>query len=231
MFFVALFMVGIVSIAGGAIVVLLFVVRTAPAAVSSMDAGVTVVVPVASAASAAPDVAATPAVVPTAAASVVHPMAIPKATKPASKTGNCMCAPKTGSTSSLCPKEKLEPSHCGCQSVPGSFSLCPVPWTSAGCPSSDTFGKTNTAKDGDPCTGFNGGTKADGSYTNETLTGILTSCRPCTENDTYMGKIGAPCVGYRNERQPVDGVVDCSNLEFDCKRGDANACTALASHK
>ena len=79
-----------------------------------------------------------------------------------------------------------------------------------------------TAKDGDPCTGFSGG---------NTTTGKLARCAICSDVDTYAGREGTPCVGFRSDRTSVAGKVDCSNLAFDCKRGVASACAALAAHK
>jgi hypothetical protein len=237
-FFIVLFLVGILGIAGGAIVVLYFVVgrdnTTSPiAALDAAQAAKPSVSTAAPTASDTPD-ASSPHVLATHAAVAHTALALIDGGKSTGATRGvgCLCHPNTAPTSSLCSKEQLGPSLCSCNAVVGSTTLCPVPWTAGGCPTAGTFGKTLTAKDGDPCTGYNGGTKQDGSFTNEKLDGRLASCSPCVDVYGFQGKIGSPCVGYRNERVPVAGTVDCTNLEFDCNRsGIQSACTELATHK
>jgi hypothetical protein len=87
-----------------------------------------------------------------------------------------------------------------------------------------------TAKDGDPCDGFNGDTRRDGTMLNTHLTGALYACDVCDEKMQYFTPEGSACVGYRNERKPVAGVVNCDNLRFECGRGDNAACDDLPRH-
>jgi hypothetical protein len=145
-------------------------------------------------------------------------------------TLGCMCRGKDA----MCPKDRLQPSQCSCKTVPDGYSLCPDPWTASGCPRERAFGNTNTAKEGDPCTGYNSGTDHSGKFTNEHMSGRHFVCSVCAYDDlsTFGGKEGSACVGYTTSRVPIAGVVDCSNLAYACKRNDdPAACAALATHK
>ena len=90
------------------------------------------------------------------------------------------------------------------------------------CPEGQEEYASPTAKDNDPCNGFSG---------TDPQPGKLYDCSLCTSAETYLGRDRSPCTGFRGDRTSAVGTVDCSNLDFDCKRGVASACTTLAQHK
>ena len=142
----------------------------------------------------------------------------------------CLCMPPTPPNYSLCAKERLKPAKCRCES--DSVTLCPVPWTSdpLTCANIDSFGSTMASRDGDPCAGYSSDTNTDGTLRNSHLTGSLAGCHACDEVMDYFGLEGSACVGYRNDRKPLTGIVDCDNLRFRCRRNDKAACDDLTRH-
>jgi hypothetical protein len=219
-FFIAMFFLLLLGMAAGAFAVFFLVVR--PRAAQS-PAGV-------------PAIAST--IAPPPPASELAPLVsiAPSATSaPSAQRANppnkfgCLCMPLTGETNSMCSKDSLGPSACDCEDESG-HTLCPVPFTSFYCAKAKGFGGP-TAKDGDPCDGHVGNTLLDGGFSNEKLRGKLANCSPCENTETFSGKVGAPCIGYRSERVPIQGRVSCSNLEWDCRRGDQSKCTELRARQ
>src|SRR5258708_28483901 len=168
--------IGMPAVAAGGIVVLAVIGRIGASAppIAMLDAAV----PAKPALSVTPQLAAVDASS-TAPIPIPQPAAHGVATThkiPAStRAGACLCHPNSGMTSSLCAKDQLGPSSSRCESVINNgMTLCPVPWALPdGCPTSSKYGGTPTAKDGDACTGFNGGAMKDGSYSNGKLEGRL----------------------------------------------------------
>ena len=145
----------------------------------------------------------------------------------------CLCKPVSGPTSSLCAKTALaRPRQCKCYAAIGG-DLCRVPWTgttsTATC-SDHVFGNTLTSKDGDSCDGYSEASRGE-DLLNPHATGELESCSPCVPADVFAfyGPEGAPCVGYRNERVPIAGTIDCNNLRYDCRNGNQAACAQVGN--
>ncbi len=141
----------------------------------------------------------------------------------------CLCLPVSGSTATLCAREKLGPSLCKCTNSSG-VSLCKTPWTNDDSPTcaDEVYGKTLTAKDGDPCDGYTGDTTRAGKLINtHEPNGTLSSCLPCTAGDAFLGMEGASCSGFRADRSPAQGTVDCDNLRYACRNGNARACAEV----
>jgi serine/threonine protein kinase len=138
----------------------------------------------------------------------------------------CLCMPLSMPHLSLCSKDQLGPARCKCQGDQGG-TLCPVPWTSDGTCPNFAFTMSAAARDGDVCEGYSSETDLQGNVRNTRYQGKADMCRPCTEPRTFGGMEGDRCVGYRNERVPVEGAVDCTPLQYGCRDGDAVACSEL----
>jgi serine/threonine protein kinase len=144
----------------------------------------------------------------------------------------CLCRSVAQNTSSLCARDKLGPSQCRCTNQFGGV-LCKTPWTNDAAPTcaDDIYGKTLTAKDGDPCQGYGGDTGHKGELTNTHYDGTLARCMACTAGDTFFMAEGALCSAYRDDRTPAEGVVDCDNLRIDCRGGNMRACADVPRHE
>ncbi len=145
----------------------------------------------------------------------------------------CTCRSITTSTMSLCARDKLGPARCRCTTRAGGVSLCKTPWTNAASPTcaDEIYGNTLTAKDGDACQGYAGDTGHNGELLNSRDDdGILSRCLSCVRNDTFFAAEGTACSAYRDDRTLGQGVVDCDNLRYACRNGDARACADAPRH-
>lgn len=217
LFFVALIVLLLLAIAAGALVVWIVFARK-PEPSQQARAPDALAPSVATHATPVAEAGATPDGKPAPPMSVASHVANTTA-RPSSVLG-CLCVPNQPPTGSLCATNGI--AHCHCLSPQGT--LCGIPWVNGDCPTWGDFGLNATAKDGDPCTGVNSvGVSASGQ---------LEACATCIDVETYPGKEGTPCVGWRGDRTKATGTVRCSNLEMECNRnGNSAACAALAAHK